>query len=206
MSKLIEKHLSIDLLTNTLREIKNNTPTKKNKSPALNKSKLDFLNQTKNKNKNNYTEEINYATKYQVTNLYATSLDGTMVPLTLVEKATNITLKLVKPVLIIGYGAYGVCVPVYYDPQYTVLLEKGWILAFAHCRGGGELGVSWHHQGKGGMKKNTFHDFIACVRYLLDNEVTIPSKLCAMGGSAGGLIMGVMLNEYPEYFAGVIMR
>ena len=100
----------------------------------------------------------------------------------------------------------------HFDPQVYALLERGWLVAFAHCRGGGELGAAWHQAGKGPRKWNTYKDFAACARLLSDRDphrglgVTSPGLMCASGGSAGGLVMGVMANEYPQLFAALLMR
>jgi protease II len=110
------------------------------------------------------------------------------------------------PFLLIGYGAYGIPLSVGYDPQVMTLLGRGFSVGYAHCRGGGEFGSHWHTAGKGILKWNTFNDFAACAEHVISRGYTSPSLLCGMGTSAGGLIMGVMANEFPHLFAALIMR
>jgi Prolyl oligopeptidase family len=110
------------------------------------------------------------------------------------------------PFVLIGYGAYGIPVPVEFDPQVMALLESGFCVGYAHCRGGNELGAAWHAAGKGMSKCNTFKDFTACARYLIAEGYTSPSQLCGMGMSAGGLIMGYVANQKEQLFAALIMR
>ena len=110
------------------------------------------------------------------------------------------------PLVLIGYGSYGVSIPVGFDPQIIALLERGFTVAYAHCRGGGEYGATWHEQGKGLKKRNTFTDYITIAEYLIKQGYTLPALLCGLGSSAGGLIMGVIANEAPHLFAALIMR
>lgn len=110
------------------------------------------------------------------------------------------------PFLLIGYGAYGIPLSVEYDPQVMTLLQRGFSVGYAHCRGGGEYGSHWHTAGKGMLKWNTFNDFAACAEHLISRGYTSPSLLCGMGSSAGGLVMGVMANEFPHLFAALVMR
>jgi protease II len=110
------------------------------------------------------------------------------------------------PLLLLGYGSYGVSLPMNYRPEHIVLLEKGWTLAFAHVRGGGELGLAWYHDGYRMKKWNTFLDFAACAEDLIRRGYTTERLMCGEFESAGGLIGGVMINEYPHLFAGIILR
>jgi oligopeptidase B len=130
---------------------------------------------------------------------WATAPDGTRVPLSIVRKA-DIPLDGSAPALLYGYGAYEASM----DPSFAVprlsLLDRGIVFAIAHVRGGGELGRSWYEQGKTLTKKNTFTDFIACADYLVEHEYTSVDRLAARGGSAGGLLMGVVANLAPEKF------
>jgi oligopeptidase B len=87
-----------------------------------------------------------------------------------------------------------------------VLLERGYSVTYAHCRGGGEYGQSWHDDGKQMNKWKTFEDFATCAEHLITRSYTIPSLLCGIGSSAGGLIMGVMANQYSHLFGAIIMR
>jgi oligopeptidase B len=144
----------------------------------------------------------------------AFSGDGVSVPITIVTKrcsgegsgSLSDPVPVPGPFLLIGYGAYGIPLSVGYDPQVMTMLERGFSVGYAHCRGGGEFGSYWHTSGKGMLKWNTFNDFAACAEHLISRGYTDPSLLCGMGTSAGGLIMGVMANEFPHLFAALIMR
>ncbi|BAU32622.1 oligopeptidase B [Microcella alkaliphila] len=109
-----------------------------------------------------------------------------------------------SPLELYGYGSYEASM----DPGFSIprlsLLDRGVVFAIAHVRGGGELGRDWYEKGKFGHKKNTFTDFIACARHLIDTGVTAPERLVAEGGSAGGLLMGAVANMAPELFAGIL--
>ena len=108
--------------------------------------------------------------------------------------------------LLYGYGAYESCE----DPRFSIarlsLLDRGMIFAVAHVRGGGELGRPWYEHGKMLEKRNTFTDFIAVARHLIDTDVTRAENLVALGGSAGGLLMGAVANMAPELFAGILAQ
>jgi protease II len=148
---------------------------------------------------------------------WATSHDGTAVPITLVwesdrwyrsgfETSADRCEHRPGPLLLVGYGAYGVCAPVHYDPLIYSLLRRGWIVGYSHCRGGGEFGRTWHRRGVLLNKWNTFLDFAATAEHLIARGFTRPSQMCAFGGSAGGLIMGAMANNFPQMFAALLMR
>nr|CCA23765.1 serine protease family S09A putative [Albugo laibachii Nc14] len=109
------------------------------------------------------------------------------------------------PTLLIGYGAYGTNLEADFELEHLSLLTRGWVIAIAHTRGGGELGLPWYQQGRGSNKEHTFSDYYACARYLLD-KYTSPHLLVGKGTSAGGLIMGVMANRYPDLFQALVMR
>lgn len=110
------------------------------------------------------------------------------------------------PALIYGYGAYESCE----DPRFSIarlsLLDRGMVFVIAHVRGGGELGRPWYEHGKLLEKTNTFTDFIAAARHLVEDGVTRPQNLVALGGSAGGLLMGAVANMAPELFAGILAQ
>lgn len=134
----------------------------------------------------------------------STSL-GVEVPLTLVHRR-DIELNGQNPTLLIGYGAYGTNLEAQFELEHLSLLERGWVIALAHARGGGELGLRWYHDGKGLNKRNTFDDYLSCANHLLDHQFTSPKRLAGKGVSAGGLVMGYMANEHPSLFQAMIMK
>ena len=135
--------------------------------------------------------------------LWATADDGTQVPISLLARRT-LQLDGNNPLLLRGYGAYGVSSDVHFDSNAISLLERGFVIAIAHIRGGSELGRAWYEAGKLGAKKNTFTDFICCAEYLIEQGYTSPRQLVILGRSAGGLLMGAVTNMRPDLFAGVI--
>lgn len=151
------------------------------------------------------TSIMNKLNRYRITTETVISSDGTLVLLTIVRPKWA-TLPSPRPFVLIGYGAYGIPVSLEFDPQTLALLEKGFYVGYAHCRGGGELGAAWHAAGRGMLKRNTFKDYKACAEYLIAKGWTSPSLLCGMGVSAGGLIMGVMANECSHLFVALVMR
>jgi oligopeptidase B len=134
---------------------------------------------------------------------WAVAADGARIPLSIIHRAG---LQLPAPALIYGYGAYELCE----DPRFSIarlsLLDRGMVFVVAHVRGGGELGRLWYEQGKLLHKKNTFTDFVASATHLVDSGVTRPENLVAMGGSAGGLLMGAAANLAPGLFAGILAQ
>ncbi|MDT0295063.1 S9 family peptidase [Mesonia ostreae] len=135
--------------------------------------------------------------------IWATAKDGTEIPISLVYKK-GIQRDGTNPVLQYAYGSYGHTVDPSFSTTRLSLLDRGFVFAIAHIRGGEYLGRNWYEQGKMLQKKNTFTDFIACSQYLIDQKWTSPQHMYAMGGSAGGLLMGVVLNEAPQLYNGVI--
>jgi oligopeptidase B len=109
-----------------------------------------------------------------------------------------------SPLLLYGYGSYGATIDPSFSSVRLSLLDRGFAFAIAHIRGSETLGREWYEDGKLLNKKNTFYDFIDCGKYLVDNKYTSPEHLYAMGGSAGGLLMGAVINEEPELWNGVI--
>ena len=107
------------------------------------------------------------------------------------------------PLVLYGYGSYEASMDPYFSVSRLSLLDRGVVFAIAHVRGGGEMGRHWYDQGKTTSKKNTFTDFIAVARHLVDTGWTSPESLVATGGSAGGLLMGAVANMAPELFAGI---
>ncbi len=140
---------------------------------------------------------------YQAERHLATARDGTKVPISLVyrkglEKNGN------NPCLLYGYGSYGSTMNASFNSARLSLVDRGFIYAIAHIRGGMEMGRYWYEQGKLLNKKNTFTDFIDCAEYLISEKFTNPDQLFAMGGSAGGLLMGAVVNMRPDLFKGII--
>jgi oligopeptidase B len=142
---------------------------------------------------------------YESLRLCATAKDGVQVPLSIVYRK-DLRKEAPNPLLLYGYGSYGSSMDTDFEPARISLLDRGFIYAIAHIRGGQELGRSWYEDGKLLKKKNTFTDFIACADYLIEEGYTESNQLFAMGGSAGGLLMGAVVNMRPELFKGVIAR
>jgi oligopeptidase B len=134
---------------------------------------------------------------------WATAPDGTKVPISLVFRR-DIPRDGSAPCLLYGYGSYELSIDPFFSIPRLSLLDRGFILAVAHARGGGELGRQWYEQGRRGNKWNTFSDFVACARHLATAGWTLPSRLVARGASAGGLVIGVMANEAPGVFGALV--
>jgi oligopeptidase B len=134
---------------------------------------------------------------------YAVSRDGSKVPISIVyKKGYEINGK--SPLLLYGYGSYGYSIESTFRSSRLSLLDRGFVFAIAHIRGGEELGRNWYEDGKMLNKKNTYFDFIDCAEYLIAENFTSSDKLFALGGSAGGLLIGAVINYRPELFRGVI--
>jgi len=140
---------------------------------------------------------------YVVERLWAPARDGVQVPISLVYRK-GIPLNGESPLLLYGYGSYGASMEAWFRPTVVSLLDRGFVYAIAHVRGGQELGRQWYENGKLLHKKNTFTDFIDCGRFLVEEDYTAPERLFAMGGSAGGLLMGAVANMAPDLFRGII--
>lgn len=140
---------------------------------------------------------------YTSERVWANAPDGVQVPISLVYPA-GLEKNGDNPCLLIGYGSYGLS----YDPSFSSsrvsLLQRGFVVAIAHIRGGGEMGRHWKEEGKYLKKKNTFTDFIACAEKLIADGYTSPQRLVISGRSAGGLLMGAVTNMRPDLFAGVV--
>ena len=146
-----------------------------------------------NFNKNNYATE----------RIFTSAEDGTKIPISIVYKK-GLTKNGRNPVLLTGYGAYGISSDPDFSSTRLSLLDRGFVFAIAHIRGGQEFGRQWYEDGKLFHKKNTFTDFISCAEYLIKNNYTNKEYLFAVGGSAGGLLMGSVINIRPDLFKGVI--
>jgi len=140
---------------------------------------------------------------YAMERLYAEANDGTLIPISMVykkgmEKNGN------NPLLLYAYGSYGAITDPYFSYPLLSLLDRGFVYAIAHVRGGQEMGRQWYEDGKLLKKKNTFTDFIDCAEYLIEQKYTSPKHLYAEGGSAGGLLMGAIVNMRPDLWNGVL--
>jgi len=177
-------------------------------SMATPSSVIDFNMRTKEKtimkeqevlggkfDKNNYTEE----------RVWATAQDGTKVPISIVYRK-GIKKDGSNPFLLYAYGSYGSSMDPYFSSIRLSLLDRGFIYGIAHIRGGEDLGREWYENGKLLKKKNTFTDFIDCSKYVIDQKYTSAKHLYAEGGSAGGLLMGAIINMAPELYNGVIAQ
>jgi prolyl oligopeptidase len=139
----------------------------------------------------------------EVVRAFATSKDGTKVPLNILRrKGTKLDGK--NPTLLYGYGGYNISLTPGFHPQYRVWLEQGGVYAVANLRGGGEYGEQWHKAGNLTHKQNVFDDFAACGKYLIDEKYTNPDRLAIEGGSNGGLLMGAALTQHPERYRAVV--
>ena len=177
-------------------------------SMATPSSVIDFNMRTKEKDvkkeqevlggkfdKNNYTEE----------RVWATAKDGTKIPISMVYRK-ELKKDGKNPLLLYAYGSYGHSMDAHFSSTRLSLLDRGFVYAIAHIRGGEDLGRQWYEDGKLLQKKNTFTDFIDCSKYLIERKYTSAAHLYAEGGSAGGLLMGVIVNEAPELYNGVIAQ
>ncbi len=142
-------------------------------------------------------------TQYESKRIFAYAKDGTRVPISLVYKK-GLKKNGDNPTLLYGYGSYGISVDPRFNSNRISLLDRGFVYAIAHIRGGGDLGRPWYQDGKFLKKKNTFTDFIAAAEHLIDEQYTSPDHLSIMGGSAGGLLMGAVTNMRPDLFKVVI--
>ena len=143
--------------------------------------------------------------QYHAERIMAKAEDGTLIPISLVYNK-NFKPSGKTPLLLYGYGSYGASMDPYFSSVRLSLLDRGFVYAIAHIRGGQEMGRQWYEDGKLLQKKNTFTDFIACAEHLVNNGYTSPEHLYAMGGSAGGLLMGAVVNMRPDLFHGVVAQ
>jgi oligopeptidase B len=169
------------------------------------RSTFDYNMNTKEKNLLKQQEVIgDFDPKnYFAERLYATARDNTMVPISLVYKK-GLEKNGKNPCLLYGYGSYGATMDAYFRSDRLSLLDRGFVFAIAHIRGGQEMGRQWYEDGKLLKKKNTFYDFIDCAEHLIKEKFTSSQKLFAMGGSAGGLLMGAVVNMRPDLFKGIL--
>jgi prolyl oligopeptidase len=140
---------------------------------------------------------------YEVTREFATSRDGTRVPLNVIA-APGTPRDATAPALLTAYGGYGISLVPRFDPELLLWLEQGGVYVVANIRGGGEFGEQWHHAGRLATKQNCFDDFIACADYLHSSRITSRERLAIMGGSNGGLLMGAVLTQRPDIARAVV--
>ncbi|XLX42115.1 S9 family peptidase [Ectopseudomonas mendocina] len=141
---------------------------------------------------------------YESRRLWASAADGTQIPISLVARREVFTAGQPAPLYLYGYGAYGASLDPWFSHARLSLLDRGFVFAIAHVRGGGEMGEAWYRAGKLEHKQNSFDDFIACAERLIAEGLTTASQLAISGGSAGGLLIGAVLNQRPELFAAAI--
>ncbi len=141
--------------------------------------------------------------QYESERVHAIAPDGKKIPISLVYKK-GLTKDGKAPLLLYGYGSYGAPMDPAFNSARLSLLDRGFVYAIAHIRGGGDMGKTWHDEGKMLRKKNTFTDFIACAEHLIEEKYTSSSKLVIKGGSAGGLLVGAVVNMRPDLFRIVI--
>ena len=141
--------------------------------------------------------------EYTSARLWATAPDGTRVPISVVHRR-DVALDGRAPALLVGYGAYEQSSDPTFRAARLSLLDRGFVCAIAHVRGGGELGREWYERGRLEHKENTFTDFVACAEALISNNYAAPGRLVARGGSAGGLLMGAIANLRPDLFAAIV--
>lgn len=140
---------------------------------------------------------------YHTERIFVPGKDGVPIPMSMVYRK-DIAAPGNHPLLLYAYGSYGISLDPYFSSSRLSLLDRGFVYVIAHIRGGEELGRHWYTSGKLLNKKNTFYDFISCAEWLMSNNYTSPEKCFAMGGSAGGLLMGAILNMAPQLWKGVI--
>jgi oligopeptidase B len=143
-------------------------------------------------------------TRYQVEQIYATAADGVKIPISVVHlKGARLDGK--GPLYLYGYGSYGDSIDLDFDPERFSMVDRGVVAAVAHIRGGGEMGKAWHDDGRMMHKKNTFTDFITCAEYLVAQGYGSKDRLVIEGESAGGLLMGAVLNLRPDLFKAALV-
>ncbi len=141
---------------------------------------------------------------YRTERIHATAADGVKVPVSLVYHRGKARLDGTSPLLVTAYGSYGTSRDATFLSPRLSLLDRGFVFAIAHVRGGEDLGRPWYEAGKLENKKNTFTDFIACTEHLVARKYGDPRRVFALGGSAGGLLMGAVINQRPELYHGII--
>lgn len=141
--------------------------------------------------------------EYHSERVLAKARDGQEVPMSIFYRK-DLFKKSTNPVYVYGYGAYGISIDPYFSSSILSLVDRGFVFAIAHIRGGAEMGKAWQEDGRLLKKKNTFYDFIDCSKFLIDKGYAHPKKLYAVGGSAGGLLMGGIMNIEPNLYNGIV--
>jgi len=144
------------------------------------------------------------SSRYASERLWIKSADDVLVPVSIVYRKDRFRAESGNPLYVYGYGSYGYALPVGFSPTRLSLLDRGVVIAYAHIRGGGELGDNWHDAGKMQHKQNTFTDFIHVVESLVREGYGAPDRVAIEGGSAGGLLMGAVVNQRPDLFRAVL--
>ena len=140
----------------------------------------------------------------EVVRTFATSKDGTRVPLNIIRRKST-KLDGTNPTLLYGYGGYGISEKPFFVGSFARLwLDQGGVYVDANLRGGAEYGEEWHKAGNLTRKQNVFDDFLACAQYLIDQKYTSPAHLAIIGGSNGGLLMGAAFTQRPDLFRAVV--
>jgi oligopeptidase B len=143
------------------------------------------------------------AEQYVTRRLMAPADDGQLVPVSLIHRRDT-PVDGTAPCLLYGYGSYGMAIPAAFNTNILSLVDRGFVYAIAHVRGGKDKGYAWYEDGKRDRKTNTFTDFVAAARHLVTEGYTRHDRIVAQGGSAGGMLMGAVANMAPECFAGII--
>jgi oligopeptidase B len=144
------------------------------------------------------------SSRYASERVWVTAADGVRVPVSVVYRRDFFKHDSNNPLYLYGYGSYGYPLPIGFSASRLSLLDRGVVIAYAHIRGGGEMGDSWHDAGKMMVKRNTFSDFIAAAEQLVKKGYGAKDRIAIEGGSAGGLLMGAVVNERPDLFRVVL--
>ena len=142
--------------------------------------------------------------RYASERVWVKAADGVRVPVSVVYRRDRFKCDAMNPLYLYGYGSYGYALPIGFSASRLSLLDRGVVIAYAHIRGGGEMGDSWHDAGKMMVKRNTFSDFIAAAEQLVAEGYGARDRVAIEGGSAGGLLMGAVVNERPDLFRAVL--
>lgn len=164
-------------------------------------------------NLNDFSEEVKKVAEvvgdfdsanYKSERLWTTADDDTKIPMSIVYNKNTFNKDATNPILVYGYGSYGHTIDPYFSSVRLSLLDRGFVFAICHVRGSEYLGRKWYEDGKFLKKQNTFTDFISCTKHLISNNYADPNKVFAMGGSAGGLLMGAIVNMEPNLWRGIV--